>query len=530
MHCPKQSFKHRFRWAVHGLWLPGLVAFACACAAGAADPFAAHVRPTEPLAPDDAREAFRLPPGFEKELVASEPDIAKPMNMAFDARGRLWVTVTLEYPHPVPLGERGRDSIQVLEDTNGDGHFDKVSTFVDGLNIPIGLYPYRDGVIAWSIPNLWFFRDTDGDGRADVREKLYGPLGWERDTHGMSSSFVRGFDGWLYITHGFNNDSVVRGADGSEIRMNSGNTYRVRLDGSRVEHHTHGQVNPFGMCLDPRGNLYSADCHSSPVYQLLHGGYYPSFGKPHDGLGFAPTLMQHSHDSTAISGIVYYADDQWPDAFRDNLFIGNVMTSRINRDSVTFNGSSPVAEEMPDFLETDDPWFRPVNLQLGPDGALYVADFYNRIIGHYEVPLDHPGRDRERGRIWRVVYRGSSEQPIQPRPLALANTIPGLVKELGSPNLKRRLLAMNDLVDRHGDAAVSAVRQAVGSDDAFQRIHARWVLHRLGALEDSELQRACADTGADARVHAMRMLTGTQRWTLHGGLAVAGLEDESPHV
>ncbi len=142
--------------------------------------------------------------------------------------------------------------------------------------------------VVWSIPNIWLMEDTDGDGKADKREVLYGPLGWERDTHGNLSSFRRGADGWLYGTHGFNNESTLRGRDGSELKIQSGNTWRIRLDGSRVEGWTFGQVNPFGLCWDDRGNLFSADCHSSPIYQLLRGAYYPSFGKPHDGLGFAP--------------------------------------------------------------------------------------------------------------------------------------------------------------------------------------------------------------------------------------------------
>ena len=125
------------------------------------------------------------------------------------------------------------------------------------------------------------------------------------------------------------------------------------------------------------------DCHSAPVYELLRGGYYPSFGKPHDGLGFAPTMIEHSHGSTAIAGIQYYSDNLWPEEFLNNTFIGNVMTSRVNRDSLTEHGSSKTAKEEPDFVSTTDPWFRPVDLQFGPDGALYIADFYNRIIGHY---------------------------------------------------------------------------------------------------------------------------------------------------
>jgi putative membrane-bound dehydrogenase-like protein len=266
---------------------------------------------TPHLTPEQEQNSFHLPPGFEIQLFAAEPQILKPMNMAFDAKGRLWVTVTREYPYPVPLDKTGRDEIRILEDTDGDGRADKVTTFVDGLNIPIGLYPFKNGVIAWSIPNIWYFQDTDGDGKADRREILYGPFGWERDTHGMNSSFVRAFDGWLYATHGFNNNTTVKGRDGHEVAMNSGNSYRFRPDGTRVEQNTWGQVNPFGLDFDSLGNLYSADCHSEPIYQLLRGGFYPSFGKPHDGLGFAPSMISHEHGSTAISGIIFYeGDDQ----------------------------------------------------------------------------------------------------------------------------------------------------------------------------------------------------------------------------
>ena len=224
-----------------------IFSWVCAFAVRAADPFGEGVRPTDPLDPEAERKGFRLPPDFEATLFVAEPRIAKPMNMAFDGRGRLWVTTTLEYPFAAPLDKKGRDSIVVLEDKDGDGHAEFATTFADGLNIPTGVYPYRNGVIAWSIPNIWYFEDTDNDGKADKRTVLYGPLGWERDTHGMSSSFRRGLDGWLYITHGFNNDSVVRGRDGSEIKMNSGNIYRVRVDGASVEQFSWGQVNPFGL-------------------------------------------------------------------------------------------------------------------------------------------------------------------------------------------------------------------------------------------------------------------------------------------
>src|SRR5207253_74932 len=184
--------------------------------------------------------------------------------------------------------------------------------FADGLNIPMGIYPWKGGCVAYSIPNIWHFEDADGDGICDKRTVLYGPFDTSRDTHGMVNSFRRGWDGWVYACHGFNNDSRVKGRDGHEIHMQSGNVLRFQLDGSRI-----------------------------------------------------------------------------------------------TRNKPEYHGSTIKAIAQPDFLSTTDPWFRPVDLQIGPDGAMYIADFYNRIIGHYEVPLPHPGRDRTSGRIWRVIYKGS---------------------------------------------------------------------------------------------------------------------------
>ncbi len=442
------------------------------------------VRETEALTPEQERAALHVPPGFEVQLFASEPMINKPINMAFDARGRLWVSSTVEYPYSAdksrwsdPQGTRvkdSRDAIKILEDTDGDGKADKVTDFANELNIPTGVVPWhkpehKAGCIAWSIPNIWYFTDTDGDDIADHREILFGPLGYEKDTHGMCSSFRLGLDGWVYATHGFNNTSRIEvsaerwrddgkmtnsrmtnderspnapnpnaGASsfeprhsfgiphssfdipGRRIELHSGNVFRFRPDGSRVEKYTSGQVNPFGLAWDRYGNLYSADCHSSPIYQLIRGACYPSFGKPHDGLGFAPVMCQHTHGSTGICGIVYIDGGVWGPEWDDHTFVGNVVTSKVNHDHVTFTGSTPKANEQPDFLTSEDPWFRPVDLQLGPDNALYIADFYNKIIGHYEVPLDHPGRDKERGRIWRVVKTSgtSKRQPSAPPDLS----------------------------------------------------------------------------------------------------------------
>jgi putative heme-binding domain-containing protein len=496
------------------------------------DPFAANIRPTPPLTGEEERAKFQVPPGFEVQLVAAEPDIQKPMNMAFDARGRLWVTGTIEYPFPVAEDETGRDTIKILEDTTGDGRADRITTFADGLNVPIGLYPRGNRCIVYSIPNIYLLEDTDGDDRADRREVLYGPTG-VADTHGMQNAFRRNFDGWINICHGFANTTTLAGDDQDKIKMQSGSTYRVRLDGSRVEQITWGQVNPFGATLDARGNMFTADCHSVPITQLLRGGYYPSFGKPHDGLGFAPPMMTHLHGSTAISGIVLYEGDQFPAEYHGDVMVGNVMTSRVNRDTLEYVGSTITAREAEDFVISHDPWFRPVDLQIAPDGSLYVADFYNRIIGHYEVPLDHPGRDRERGRIWRIVYTGKRAERATPAPGDLSRaSAEVLIEALAHPTLTTRLLATHELVDRAGPSAVVPAGEAFrSSDNPKVRAHALWVLKRLGGLDEVSISAACHDPAALVRIHAMRVLGETPDWSdaLHQRV-VAALGDDDPFV
>lgn len=515
--------------------LIALVIAACiASIAGAADPFQENVRPTDAISAGDEAKSFHLPPGFEIQLVATEPQIGKPFNVAFDARGRLWVTCSRAYPFPAKDGHDAMDRILILDDFDDNGHARKITTFAESLNIPIGVYPYKDGCIAYSIPNVSYYADTDGDGKADKVETLVGPFSYDRDTHGMASNFRRGFDGWLYGCHGFNNVTHAKAKDGSELNLNSGNTYRFRVDGSHAEQFTWGQTNPFGLAFDPLGNLYSSDSHSKPFYQLIRGGYYEGIGKQDDGLGLAPMMMQHFHNSTAIASTFIYLDEQWPAQFRNNCFCGNVVTSRINRDSITYKGTTPVAHEEPDFLTTDDPWFRPVQLYLGPDGAMWVADFYNKIIGHYEVPLTHPARDHDHGRIWRIVYKG--DKPKAPAPwrgdLTKASAAE-LIETLKSPNLTLRMLATDQLTDRIGIAGSAGAINALGDKaTSGQAVHLLWTAFRSGdyAYTLASASVAARSNDPTLRVHAMRVLSEIPQWSLTdladpSALSLAGLRD-----
>ena len=496
----------------------GLIALfllASACFAGrlvAAPP--KLVAETPPLSPDEQLKKFHLPPGFRIELIAAEPDVPKPINLNFDAAGRLYATCSLEYPWPAEGDATPRDAIKLILDADGNGVPDKVTTFAGGLNIPIGVTPVDGGVLGYSIPSIRRFPDADGDGRADRQEVAYAEFGFQ-DTHGMASSFTWWVDGWVYACHGFANTSTVSGEDGEAVTMQSGNTYRLRPDGSRIEQYTWGQVNPFGLTIDPLGNIFTSDCHSRPIYMLLRGAYYPSFGKPHDGLGFGPEIMQHSHGSTGIAGVVYYAADQFPPEYRGTMFVGNPVTGIINHDRLETHGASYRAIELPDFLTCDDPWFRPVDLQLAPDGSLYVADFYNAIIGHYEVPLEHPKRDRERGRIWRISYVGTDDEPLPKQPARdlTSATAEELLECLAHPNLVVRTHATHQLVHRIGEPAVELVKALAEESTAEQRAHGLWVLARLGALDDAVVRRLASDPERLVRVHLVKALAERSQWT-----------------
>lgn len=479
-----------------------------------------------PLSCAEQLRRFHLPAGFRIELIASEPQIQKPISLAFDAHGRLLVTTTVQYPLPSVSSDSAADKVVALSDEDGDGSFETVSTAIDFLSIPTTVVPSADALIYYSVPSIWTAHTREGSHILGPPQRLFGPFGYE-DTHGMPSSFHLWLDGWVYACHGFGNTSEVAGSDHQRVVMSSGQIFRFRPDGSHVELYAHGLQNPFGLTHDSYGNLFATDSGRLPVHAILQGGCYPGFRAIEDGLGFVPPIMDHDHGSSGMAGVAFYDAAMFPVSYHGALFLGNPVTGRVNCDKLERVGSTYRAIKQADFLTCGDPWFRPVDIKLGPDGALYIADFYNSVIQHTEVALDSPDRDHHHGRVWRISYvQGARDAPPAPwHPDLTKMDTAQLLELLAHDNLTVRLLATEVLVSRRAGEHAQAVLKSKepGMLGGRRRAHALWVVERATehGLDDEVVKDLLQDPEAVVRVHAMKALSERDARVRSGGSDLA---------
>ena len=471
---------------------------------------------TPAMSPDEAQKSFTVPEGFEVRLFAAEPDVINPVAMTWDDRGRLWVVELYEYPLGAPAGTKGRDRVKILEDTDGDGRVDKVTVFADGLNLATGIQLGNGGVYIGQAPDLLFLQDTNGDDVADVRTTLMTGFGLE-DRHELLNGFTWGPDGWLYLTHGVFTHSKVRDPNNpndSGIVLNAA-VGRFQPRTKRFEVFADGTSNPWGLDFDRAGNAFVSACVIDHFFHMAAGGVYDrQGGTPGDPYTYQllHSIVDHKHYMAAYAGVNIYQGDQFPAEWQGEVLMGNIHQSAINHDHLTTNGSSFLASARPDFLTTTDGWFRPVSAQTGPDGALWVMDWYDKYPCYQNANADPEGVDRERGRIWRVVYTGKNHgAPVASHPanlnLGKLNTHE-LVGTLAHSNVWMRRMAQRLLNERRDPAAKADLQSLVKNGATLDaRLAALWTLHGSDQLDDATLDSLTHDAEPAIRTWVAR-LTG----------------------
>ncbi len=488
-----------------------------------------EIQPDGARDPEDQRQGFKLPEGFTAELVASEEQgVHKPITVVWDRHGRMWTMTATEYPVDAnenaaaadALFERGGgDRVLIFDEPNAPGP-QTPRVFAEGLAIPLGLLPYKDGALVQHGREIRHYRDTNGDGRADTHEVILEGFGIQ-DSHLFPHQFERAPGGWIYLAQGLFNASEVRRPGGlpfsrgeTSVTFNHCKLARFRADGSAFENLTAGPNNIWGLATDRSGETFLQEANDLgyPVAEFAPGTHYPTGSREKlrpDAPTLPPSTAGPKMGGTGLSGLAIAEDRDSPFTLghgdKQVFYIANPITSRIQivtleRDE---NGH-PIYRKADDFLLSEDPWFRPIAVHFGPDGCLYIVDWYNKIISHNEVPRTHPDRDKSSGRIWRI--RHESQKP-QPRPDLAKLDPPALIGLLGGPGALISKFAWQEISDR-GESTSSAALTAIVADTSQpppKRIAALFALEGLGAIAPDLLATLAGSDRPALRHEAVRI-------------------------
>ncbi|MFM9000696.1 MAG: PVC-type heme-binding CxxCH protein, partial [Opitutia bacterium] len=477
---------------------------------------------------EEQRKLFHLPEGFEIELFAQEsPGFGKFVLLIFDQQGRAWSSTALEYPvdaneNPAAAEalykSKARDKVIVFDRPFAGGP-QEPRVFADGLAIPEGVLPYKDGAIVQHGHDVVFLRDTDGDGKADKREVLLTGFGVQ-DSHLFPHQFTRAPGGWFWLAQGAFNSGKVITTKGESIDFPSTRMARFRPDGSFFEPTSTGPCNIWGLVLTGQGEAFiqEANDYGYPVMPFHEYAWYPgcadrlakSYQPP-----FPVQAPQFKMGGTGLSGLALSDPGVWPKGYADVMYVANPITSKVNAIQMKRDGAGYSLEKLADLVTCDDPFFRPIAMTMGPDGCLYVIDWYNKIISHNEVARNHPDRDKQSGRIWRVKPAGYAA-PAVPDYTRLPSA--DLIARLGSKIAADAHLAWQTLADRPADEATTAALSAIADDasaPAARRIQALWVLGEHGQKIGPLCQRLLKDSNRNVRREAVNGLRHVGAWSPH---------------
>ncbi len=467
-----------------------------------------------PTHPAKAAAKIELHPDFKIALVASEPLINKVMNLDWDEKGRLWVCETPEYPNgrrapnSAPWKDSGslrgaqtertpEDRISILTDTDGDGIMDTKKVFADKLELVTSFVFYKNGVIAAAAPDIWFLEDTDGDGVADKRTKLYTGLGI-RDTHAVINNLRWGLDGWIYATHGYSQGDVTSGDGKKAFGTGGSGVVRFKPDGSAFEQYSSRNGNTWGLETTWDGQIFWTQPTSGTVFfhsllpesvlakgkipgttswkgMMTNHRSYPAMDWPEQ----AYVQIDQVGRFTAAAGCAIYEGGAWPSQWNYSYFttectLNIVHHQFVRPEGVSYNLEREKGREETEFMRSKDLWFRPIETRIGPDGALYVIDFYNQAVIHNDTrgpqhgPANaavRPDRDHYFSRIWRVQHKEAKPLAV---PALDRGNLAALVQTIEtSPNAHVKKLAWRLVQENHGAAGTKALaavkRPAIGS-------------------------------------------------------------------
>jgi putative membrane-bound dehydrogenase-like protein len=481
----------------------------------------------DPAPPERAAELMKLPDGFRATVFAAEPNVVKPMAMTLDDRGRLWVVESHSYPHWITDGKSGKDRILIFEDTKGTGHFDKRTVFWDkGTNLS-GIALGFGGVWLCATPKLLFIPIRPGEDKpaGDPEVVLDG---WSlKAEHNVFNSLTWGPDGWLYGCNGILSDSRIGRPgtpDARRVAINCG-VWRYHPTKKAVEAFAWGTTNPWGLDFDDYGEMFITNCVIKHLFHVVPGAHFERmFGQdlnPH-----CYSLMQSCADHIhwaggnwtssrggegahsapggghAHAGAMVYLGDNWPDSYRNRIFMCNIHGNRVNQDVLERHGSGYVAHHGQDFLMAHDPWFRGLALHYGPDGGVYVSDWHDTGECHNHDKT-HPS-----GRIYKVAYGKT-------KPISVD------LSRLGDAELVKLQLHKNDWWVRHARRLLqervqagkvdkitrpSLLKMLTEQKDLTRQLRALWALHAIGGLDEKLLTGLLEDKQETLRGWAVRLL------------------------
>ncbi|MEO6808040.1 MAG: PVC-type heme-binding CxxCH protein, partial [Isosphaeraceae bacterium] len=460
------------------------------------------------LTPDQAVERMTVPEGFQVQTFVSEPEVRQPVAATFDERGRMWVIEYLQYPvpaglkpvtvdqylrteydrvpEPPPKGPRGVDRIKILEDTNGDGKADKVTTFLDGLNLATGLAVGHGGVFIAQAPYLLFYPDKNKDDKPDGDpEVLLSGFGLQ-DAHALVNSLMWGPDGWLYGAQG---STVTAKIQGSEFQQG---VWRYHPKLKRFELFAEGGGNTWGLDFDRAGNAFGSSNGGFIAFHMVQGGYYWKGFAKHGPLhnpntfGYFNSLEYQGikPGGHVTPGGIIYKGDQFPKEFQGAFLGCNLLANTVYWYTLTPKGSTFTAKLGGTLLDSHDPWFRPIDLLTGPDGSVYVVDWYDKRASHLD-PRDN--WDKTNGRIYKISYGKPEHVKLFDLSAWSSDDLVGL-RTSGNdwwPDMARRILA-----ERVDKAVVPKLKTLLSKDrDEPTAMRDLWTLDVCGGLDDATTLR-----------------------------------------